>query len=100
MATKDISAGLFSKVVRFVRHPTKDWSELDLGEPEPESGSELDKNVLKEMVERKRQNDFVRQREFDQLRKLRRNLSLISSSTIPKTWWFAGIRKRIQTRNT
>ncbi len=79
MATKDISAGLFSKVVRFVRHPTKDWSELDLGEPEPESGSELDKNVLKEMVERKRQNDFVRQREFDQLRKLRRNLSLISS---------------------
>ncbi|MDZ7938685.1 MAG: STAS domain-containing protein [Rhodoferax sp.] len=69
MATKDDRPGLLSKVAMFVRNPTKDWSELDRPEPEQESG--YDKQALKAMIERKRQNDFVRKREFDQLRKLR-----------------------------
>jgi ABC-type transporter Mla MlaB component len=69
MATKDDRPGLLSKVAMFVRNPTKDWSELDKPEPEQESG--YDKQALKAMIERKRQNDFVRRREFDQLRKLR-----------------------------
>ena len=30
------------------------------------------KQMLKEMIERKRRNDFVRKREFDMLRKMRR----------------------------
>jgi ABC-type transporter Mla MlaB component len=60
---------LLSKVVRFVRHPTVNWSDLDsLGD---EHESQYSKQALKEMLERKRQNDFVRKREFDQLRKLR-----------------------------
>jgi len=71
MATKDTSTGLLSKMARFVRNPTKDWAELDQPEPEQESG--YSKQALKEMIERKRQNDFVRRREFDYLRKLRRN---------------------------
>lgn len=71
VASKDNNPGLLSKMARFVRHPTKDWSELDKPEPEPESG--FSKQALKEMIERKRQNDFVRRREFDHLRKLRRN---------------------------
>lgn len=71
MVTKDNSSGLLSKVVKFVRHPTKDWSELDNPPSEQESG--YTKQALKEMIERKRQNDFVRRREFDYLRKLRRN---------------------------
>src|SRR5450830_1256599 len=71
MATKDTSAGLLSKMARFVRNPTKDWAELDRLEPEQDSG--YSKQALKEMIERKRQNDFVRRREFDYLRKLRRN---------------------------
>ncbi|OYQ39099.1 hypothetical protein CHU94_16970 [Rhodoferax sp. TH121] len=69
MATKDDRPGLLSKVAMFVRNPTKDWSELDRAEPEQDSG--YDKQALKAMIERKRQNDFVRKREFDQLRKLR-----------------------------
>lgn len=69
MATKDDRPGLLSKVAMFVRNPTKDWSELDRQEPEQESN--YDKQALKAMIERKRQNDFVRKREFDQLRKLR-----------------------------
>lgn len=69
MATKDTNTGLLSKVAKFVRNPTTNWSDLDIKEPEPESG--YSKQALKEMIERKRQNDYVRKREFDQLRKLR-----------------------------
>ena len=76
MATKDTSTGLLSKMARFVRNPTKDWAELDRIEPEQDSG--YSKQALKEMIERKRQNDFVRRREFDYLRKLRRNGPTIS----------------------
>jgi hypothetical protein len=57
-------------VVRFVRHPTVNWSDLENLNQESEE-SQYSKQALKEMLERKRQNDFVRKREFDQLRKLR-----------------------------
>jgi ABC-type transporter Mla MlaB component len=70
MVTKTDRLGLLSKMAMFVRNPTKDWSDLDKPEPVQESG--YDKQALKAMIERKRQNDFVRRREFDQLRKLRR----------------------------
>ncbi len=70
MAEDENRSGLLSKVAKFVRNPTKDWSELDQKEPEAEGG--YSKEALKEMIERKRQNDFVRKREFDHLRKLRR----------------------------
>ena len=63
------SDGLLSKVVRFVRNPTVNWNELDNLEAERES--QYSKQMLKEMIERKRRNDFVRKREFDHLRKLR-----------------------------
>ncbi len=69
MATKDNPTGLLSKVAKFVRNPTTNWADLDSQPPPSESG--YSKQALKEMIERKRQNDFVRKREFDQLRKLR-----------------------------
>ena len=70
MSTKDNTpTGLFSKVAKFVRNPTTNWTDLDKLDPEPEQG--YSKQALKEMIERKRQNDFVRKREFDHLRKLR-----------------------------
>lgn len=72
MVTKVNNEGLLSKMVKFVRNPTKDWSDLDEGPP-TEQDSGYTKQALKEMIERKRQNDFVRRREFDYLRKLRRN---------------------------
>ena len=61
--------GLLSKMVRFVRNPTTNWTELDSLQEDRES--QYSKQMLKEMIERKRRNDFVRRREFDQLRKLR-----------------------------
>ncbi len=69
MATKDNTSGLLSKVAKFVRNPTTNWSDLDAQPVETESA--YSKQALKEMIERKRQNDFVRKREFDQLRRLR-----------------------------
>ena len=71
MPTKDNSNGLLSKMAKFVRNPTTNWSDLD--KPEAEQDSGYSKLALKEIIERKRQNDFVRRREFDYLRKLRRN---------------------------
>ena len=70
MAQEDTSPGLLSKVVKFVRNPATNWSDLD----NRESGREeaLSKQLLKEMIERKRRNDFVRKREFDMLRKMRK----------------------------
>ena len=69
MVTKDNNAGLLSKVAKFVRNPTTNWADLD--KPVVEADSGYSKQALKEMIERKRRNDFVRKREFDQLRKLR-----------------------------
>lgn len=61
----------FRKVVKFVANPTTEWAEL--GAPPPRSREdEFAKSELKAMIERKRRNDFVRKREFDMLRKVRR----------------------------
>ncbi|HXC41575.1 MAG TPA: hypothetical protein VN667_21790, partial [Burkholderiales bacterium] len=71
MPSKEESTGLFSKVVKFVRNPTTNWADLDQQEVDRESS--YSKQMLKEMIERKRRNDFVRKREFDMLRKMRRS---------------------------
>ena len=71
--------GLLSKVVRFVRNPTVNWTDLDAIESDRES--QYSKQVLKEMIERKRRNDFVRRREFDYLRKLRKEDTLAGQRT-------------------
>jgi ABC-type transporter Mla MlaB component len=71
MAKDDtLPSGLFSKMVKFVRSPGTQWNELDDQSSAKDGG--LSKQALKEMIERKRRNDFVRKREFDMLRKLRR----------------------------
>jgi ABC-type transporter Mla MlaB component len=65
------SGGFLRKVVRFVANPTTDWSELDAPSAEAIE-SDYAKTEIKAMIERKRRNDFVRKRELDMLRKIRR----------------------------
>jgi ABC-type transporter Mla MlaB component len=61
----------FRKVVRFVANPATDWA--DLNSRQDDGGAlDLEKSELKAMIERKKRNDFVRKREFDMLRKVRR----------------------------
>ena len=66
---KEDTPGFLSKVARFVRNPLTNWADLD--QAETDKDGTYSKAMLKEMIERKRRNDFVRKREFDQLRKLR-----------------------------
>lgn len=73
------AGGLLSKMVRFVRNPTVQWTELDSLQDDRES--QYSKQMLREMIERKRRNDFVRRREFDQLRKLRQREVLQGNRT-------------------
>ncbi|MEO8153743.1 MAG: hypothetical protein ABI605_11790 [Rhizobacter sp.] len=71
MADPKDSSSFFRKVVKFVANPATDWAQL--GAPaEDARESEYAKSELKAMIERKRRNDFVRKREFDMLRKVRR----------------------------
>jgi hypothetical protein len=63
--------GFFRKMVRFVANPTTDWKDLN-SKQEDTRELELEKSELKAMIERKRRNDFVRKREFDTLRRIRR----------------------------
>jgi hypothetical protein len=69
MAEPKDGESFFRKVVRFVANPATDWSEVATRQ---DDSQELEHSELKAMVERKRRNDFVRKREFDTLRKLRR----------------------------
>jgi hypothetical protein len=62
----------FRKVVRFVANPTTDWADITKANSAEARESEYAKSELKAMIERKRRNDFVRKREFDMLRKIRR----------------------------
>jgi hypothetical protein len=71
MADNKDGESFFRKVVRFVANPATDWA--DLGTRVDDTRElDLEKSELKAMVERKRRNDFVRKREFDMLRKVRR----------------------------
>ena len=65
------TTSFFRKVVKFVANPSTDWAELGVPTEEARE-TEYAKGELKAMIERKRRNDFVRKREFDMLRKVRR----------------------------
>src|SRR3954463_5100355 len=77
--------GLLSKVVKFVRSPGSGWTDA-----EQDSGQEssYSKQMLKEMIERKRRNDFVRKREFDMLRKMRRSEVMAGSDPAARPSFF------------
>ena len=65
------TTSFFRKVVKFVANPATEWAELDVPSDDTRE-SDYAKGELKAMIERKRRNDFVRKREFDMLRKVRR----------------------------
>ena len=69
MSKEGTSSGLLSRVVKFVRNPATSWTNLDNNAADRDDAES--KQLLKDMIERKRRNDFVRKREFDMLRKIR-----------------------------
>lgn len=69
MATKQQPSGLLSKVARYFGTPASEEAEAD--ESVQSRTGELEKHALQSLIERKRQDDLVRRREFNHLRKLR-----------------------------
>ena len=88
MAKDDPPAGLFSKVARFVANPTTSWGEIEVKVKDSELSTGYSKDVLKAMIVRKKQNDFVRKREFDVLRKLRRTEPAESAAKADRPSYF------------
>ena len=86
MSKEDASSGLLSKVVKFVRNPATSWSDLDNKETDRDEA--LSKQLLKEMIERKRRNDFVRKREFDMLRKIRKREATVGQDPAARPSFF------------
>ena len=83
--SKENPPGFLSKVARFVKKPMTNWTDLD--QPETDKSTDYSKALLKEMIERKRRNDFVRKREFDQLRKLRSRGSTMPGALEPPSFF-------------
>lgn len=81
MSKEDTASGLLSKMVKFVRNPATNWSDLDTAPTDRDEA--MSKQLLKEMIERKRQNDFVRKREFDMLRKMRKREAMVGVGQDP-----------------
>ena len=86
MTKEDSVPGLLSKMVRFVRNPATSWSDLDNKDTDRDEA--LSKQVLKDMIERKRRNDFVRKREFDMLRKMRKREAMVGQDPSARPSFF------------
>ncbi len=75
MGTKPQSSGLLSKVANIFRAQdgASAKGHLDADESQHSVVGESEKNALQALIQRKRQDDLVRRREFNYLRKLRRS---------------------------
>jgi hypothetical protein len=71
MSGKDESGGLFRRMARKVAAPARELVGMTPRETEIRP-TEFDKAEMKAMIERKRRNDYVRKRELDTLRRIRR----------------------------
>lgn len=89
MATQPNSSRLLAKVAKFVRNPSVHWSDLDKIESGSEAVSEPtlahNRQTLKDMIDRKRHEDAIRKCEFDELRQLRRQVSLTKPDVSDKS---------------
>ncbi len=72
MAEPKDGPSFFRKMVKFVANPSTEWTELT-SRSDLARETETAKSELKSMIERKRRNDFVRKRELDMLRQVRRD---------------------------
>ena len=71
MTDKDEGGGLFRRMARKVAAPARELVGLTPRETDIRA-TEFDKAEMKAMIERKRRNDYVRKRELDTLRRIRR----------------------------
>ena len=72
MSDKDEGGGLFRRMARKVAAPARELVGMTPRDSDEIKATEFDKAEMKAMIERKRRNDYVRKRELDTLRRIRR----------------------------
>ena len=72
MSDKDEGGGLFRRMARKVAAPARELVGMSTPRETEIKPTEFDKAEMKAMIERKRRNDYVRKRELDTLRRIRR----------------------------
>jgi hypothetical protein len=72
MSDKDEGGGLFRRMARKVAAPARELVGMTTPRETEIKPTEFDKAEMKAMIERKRRNDYVRKRELDTLRRIRR----------------------------
>jgi hypothetical protein len=72
MSDKDEGGGLFRRMARKVAAPARELVGMTTPRETEIKATEFDKAEMKAMIERKRRNDYVRKRELDTLRRIRR----------------------------
>jgi hypothetical protein len=72
MSDKDEGGGLFRRMARKVAAPARELVGMTAPRETEIKPTEFDKAEMKAMIERKRRNDYVRKRELDTLRRIRR----------------------------
>src|SRR6195952_5850441 len=72
MSDKDEGGGLFRRMARKGAAPARELVGMTTPRETEIKATEFDKAEMKAMIERKRRNDYVRKRELDTLRRIRR----------------------------
>jgi hypothetical protein len=98
MSDKDEGGGLFRRMARKVSAPARELVGMTPRETDIRP-TEFDKAEMKAMIERKRRNDYVRKRELDTLRRIRRE-GLSGDQAQALTMQSSRMDESVETRST
>ena len=99
MSDKDEGGGLFRRMARKVAAPARELVGMSTPRETDIRATEFDKAEMKAMIERKRRNDYVRKRELDTLRRIRRE-GLSGDQAQALTMQSSRMDESVETRST
>ena len=99
MSDKDEGGGLFRRMARKVAAPARELVGMSTPRETEIKATEFDKAEMKAMIERKRRNDYVRKRELDTLRRIRRE-GLSGDQAAALTMQSSRMDESVETRST
>ena len=99
MSDKDEGGGLFRRMARKVAAPARELVGMTTPRETEIKATEFDKAEMKAMIERKRRNDYVRKRELDTLRRIRRE-GLSGDQAQALTMQSSRMDESVETRST
>ena len=99
MSDKEEGGGLFRRMARKVAAPARELVGMSTPRETDIRATEFDKAEMKAMIERKRRNDYVRKRELDTLRRIRRE-GLSGDQAQALTMQSSRMDENVETRST